>query len=68
MNVPFQVSALTVEKANYEQELAEKQALIDQLEGEKEKNKGAEESLFRELEEQKQKNNVSGWTCGGLIY
>lgn len=55
----LQVSTLKLEVANYEQVLAEKKAVIDKYEADKEQNKGAEESLFRQLEEQKQKNNVS---------
>lgn len=55
----LQVSTLKLEVANYEQVLAEKKAVIDKYETDKEQNKGAEESLFRQLEEQKQKNNVS---------
>lgn len=50
---------MKLEVSNYEQVLGEKKAVIDKYEADKEQNKGAEESLFRQLEEQKQKNNVS---------
>lgn len=55
----FQVSTLTLEVANYEQALAEKKAVIEKYESEKEQSKSAAESLYHQLEEQRQKNNVS---------
>lgn len=57
----LQVSALKVEVANYENKvanyeslLADKKAAVEQYEAEKGQSKGAEEKLFRQLEEQKQ--------------
>lgn len=48
------MSALKVEVATYENVLADKTAVIDKYESEKGQNKGAEETLHRQLEEQKQ--------------
>lgn len=52
--VSGQVNELQVQVANYENVLADKQALIEQYEAEKGQSKGAEETLFRQLTDQKQ--------------